>query len=97
VINGYTEKFIKDLTPKDIKVAVSGIVIESGERKIVIDDGSGWIGVEMENEASQGDFVRVFGFLMWNGERVEMKGNVMQDISGTNREIYDSVKKLMNK
>jgi len=96
-IKGYKEEFIKNLSNEDVKVAVSGIVIEKKENGILLDDGSGCLPVEIETDIEEGKFVRVFGFLVWDGSRVEMKGNIVQDISYVDRGIYDSVKKLMSK
>jgi len=97
VINGYKEKFIKELSSEDIKVAVSGIVIEKNEKGIVVDDGSGCVLVEIETDFEEGKFVRVFGFLVWDGKMVEIRGNIIQDLSGVDRGACDIVKKLMNK
>ena len=53
--------------------------------------------VEMEGNVEIGKFVRVFGFLVGDGKNFELKGNVLQNLSEVNRELYDSVKKLMSK
>jgi hypothetical protein len=97
MITGYNEKFVKDLNERDRKVAVSGIVIEKSEGGIVVDDGSGCVQVEIETDVSEGKFVRIFGFLVWDGKKVEVKGNVLQELSDADRKIYDAVKKLISK
>lgn len=97
MIKGYEEKFVKDLTPRDIKIAVSGMVIGKWEKGIMVDDGTGCINVEMEGEFKEGSFLRIFGYLVIAGDGFELKGNVVQDLSSVDREIYDKVKKLMNR
>ncbi len=117
MIRGYEEKYVKDLVPSDVKVAVSGMVIGRWERGIMVDDGTGCVNVELEtgpfvetkastensegfqpaSDMPDGKFVKVFGYLTFLNEGFELKGNLIQDLSSADRELYEKVKKLMTK
>lgn len=97
MIKGYEEKYVKDLVPSDVKVAVSGMVIGRWEKGIMVDDGTGCVNVEADTNIEDGKFVRVFGYLAFMNEGFELKGNVIQDLSSADRELYEKVKKLMTK
>ena len=91
----YKEKFINELTKEDKKIAVSGLIIDKEDNLIFIDDGTGVIAVDIETNHVTNKFVRVFGYLINNGD-MKLKGEVIQDLSLANRQIYNKVKILLN-
>ena len=91
----YKEKFINELTKEDKKIAVSGLIIDKEDNLIFIDDGTGVIAVDIETNYIINTFARVFGYLINNGD-MKLKGELIQDLSQANRQIYNKVKILLN-
>ena len=95
LIPAYKEKFIKDIKKEDIKIAVSGIIVSKDNGKIVIDDTTGNIPVEIETELEMNKFVRVFGVLIPYDDGFEVQGHIIQDLSELDIEKYMKVKALL--
>jgi len=91
----YKEKFINELGEEDKKIAVSGLIIDKEDNLIFIDDGTGVLAVDIETNLLINTFVRVFGYLINNGD-MKLKGEVIQDLSPANKQIYNKVKILLN-
>ena|SRR3989344_3547226 len=91
----YKEKFINELGKEDKKIAVSGLIIDKEDNLIFIDDGTGVLAVDIETNLLINTFVRVFGYLINNGD-MKLKGEVIQDLSPANKQIYNKVKILLN-
>lgn len=92
----YKEKFINEIDKKDTKIAVSGLIINKEDNLIFVDDGTGVIAVDLETYLPINSFVRVFGYLINNGEEIQIKGSIIQDLSQVNKRLYNKVKNLMN-
>ena len=86
------ERRIGDILPEDGRVSFIGTVIDVGDGKVVVDDGSGSIEVLLENEIAKGletgKVVRIVGKLS-DGL---VSGEAVQDFSGFDLEIYKKVK-----
>lgn len=95
LIPGYREKFIKDLSKNDVKIAVSGFIVSKNEGKLVIDDNTGSIAAEVETNLGVNDFVKIFGVLLPYEEGFEIQGHFAQDLSGTDVDRYIKVKSLL--
>ncbi|MCD6547550.1 MAG: hypothetical protein J7K22_03290 [Nanoarchaeota archaeon] len=102
------EKRISQITKDDIRVKMIGTVIEKDPvtNSIVIDDGESTIRVlldkEVFDEIETGKLIRVIGIVVpaLEGESFELKGEIIQDFSKLNPELYAKylkVKDILNK
>jgi len=102
------EKEISELTKDDVRVKVIGTVIEKPKSNysVVIDDGKASLRILLSsdefNKIETGKLVRVIGIIvppLEEGDSVEMKGELVQDFSKLNPEIYEkylNLKKQFN-
>ncbi len=96
------EKKISELSKEDIRVKIVGTVIEKDEsnNSIVIDDGESklrvLLDIEKFNNVDIGKLVRVIGIVVpaLEGETVELKGEIIQDFSELEPELYEKYLKL---
>ncbi|MBS3153351.1 hypothetical protein J4426_02195 [Candidatus Woesearchaeota archaeon] len=95
LIPAYKEKFVKDIKKEDIKIAVSGIIVSKDDGKIVIDDTTGNVPVEIKTELEMNKFVRIFGVLIPYDDGFEIQGHIIQDLSEVDPEKYMKVKSLL--
>lgn len=84
------ERRIGDILPEDGRVSFIGTIVDVGQGKIVVDDGSGSMEVLFENagELATGKMVRVVGKLS-DGL---VSGEAVQDFSAFDMELYKKVK-----
>ena len=95
LIPSYKEKFIKNLSKEDVKVALSGLIVSKGDGKVIIDDTTGTISAEVETTLDVNDFIKVFGVLLPYEEGFEVQGHFIQDLSNLDVEKYIKVKSLL--
>jgi len=88
------EKKISEISPEDIRVAVIGTVVDKGDGKIVIDDGSDNINVFLddENKLETGKLLRIVGRV--NKDDLSISAEAVQDFSKFNLELYKKLKEL---
>ena len=84
----YKEIFIKDL--KLGKVSVSGTIISKNNDNIVIDDKTGIVNVNIENNFKENDYVRIYGVFLGDF----LKGEAIQKLEG-DIELHKRVKELL--
>ena len=96
-MTSYQEKFIKDLSHNDSKVALSGFIIDRKENMLVIDDTTGTIIAFVENKLDKNHFARVFGNLVRTDNGFQLYGDIVQNLNAVNKKIYNKVKVLMNR
>lgn len=94
-------KDIEDIDPKqDIRVRVVGTAISIDEDSISLDDGTGTVEVFLREEdiddIEEGQRVRVLGRVLPTPDAFEVQGEVVQDFSDVDSELYDRVKKVVN-
>jgi len=92
--NYFKEKYIKSINSEDINVALSGVVINKEDNSFVLDDGTSQILVYSNIELN-GDFIRVFGKINYNGEEPQLQAFIVQDLSKVDKFLYKKVKDLM--
>ena len=92
--NYFKEKYIKSINSEDINVALSGVVINKEDNSFVLDDGISQILVYSNIELN-GDFIRVFGKINYNGEEPQLQAFIVQDLSKVDKFLYKKVKDLM--
>jgi len=93
------ERLIKEIEPEeDLRVAVIGTVVEKNEdsSSILLDDGDGQVGViitsdSLLNSVNVGSMVRVIGTILRIGEDFELKGEIVQDFTGIDYELFKKV------
>ncbi len=102
--NVAVEKSISELTKEDTRVKIVGTIIEkdSSNNSIVIDNGNASIRVllnqELFEKALIGKIVRVIGLVVppLQGESVELQGEIVQDFSELDLELYEKYLKVKN-
>lgn len=90
------DKKIADIGKDDVRVRLLGTVIDRKENVIVLDDGTGKINVvfaePVETEANKR--VRVFGRVISTEGGFEIEGEILQDMSEMDLELYKKVSSL---
>lgn len=96
------EKEIAEIQKNDARVRITGTIVSKNENanSIDIDDGTGKVTVllQSENRFSQletEDFIRVIGSVLAFDEGFEIKGDIIQDFSEIDKELYKKVKKTL--
>ena len=92
------EKRIADIQPEsDVRVRLTGTVIDLGPNSVVLDDGSGKIEVYFEEEPKvrNGQLIRIIARILPLIDGFECKGEVVQTLDGFNLELYKKVKEIM--
>jgi hypothetical protein len=85
------EKAVSDIHPdSDVRIRVTGTIIDIGPNSVVLDDGSGKVEVYFEEmpEVKQGQMVRVISRIIPLIDGYECKGEVLQTLEGFNIELY---------
>lgn len=91
----FKEKFIKDLKKEDGFVSLSGMIVDKDKDSFMIDDGTGQLGVIIEDFDSSLEYVRVFGRLVQENGEFKLQGDVIQDIKKIDKFLYNKVKQLL--
>ena len=93
------ERKIKDIKAEDVRVAVLGTVIDRKESTIVLDDGSGKISITFDEpvDLEINQLVRVLGRVIPLENGFELQGEIAQDMSKLDMELYKKVKELETK
>jgi uncharacterized protein YdeI (BOF family) len=92
----YVEKNINELSETDLFVALAGLIITKGEGSFILDDGTGNIQVihndlNIENKS----YIRVFGRVLPTEDGLQLQGQVVQDISKIDKNLYKKVRDLI--
>ncbi len=91
------EKAIAEIRPDDIRVAVTGTVIDFQEGFMVLDDGTGQASISVEDSkgVERGKLVRVLGRVIPTEGGFEIQAEVVQDMSGLDTELLKRVKSII--
>lgn len=93
------EKTISDIDPKnDVRVRITGTVIDSSDNSIVIDDGSGKVEVLFEKPTTylrEGQFIRVVTRILPLIDGFECKGEVIQNMDNFDLSLYKDARKIV--
>ncbi len=100
--NHYTEKRIIDLDEMDSKVKIMGFLVDKKENTIVLDDGSGKIKIFTDatnviDNLNINQFIRIFGSIIPVENDIEIRADIVQDLSGLNIDLFKKTKELYNK
>ncbi|MCK4335750.1 MAG: replication protein RepA [Candidatus Aenigmarchaeota archaeon] len=90
------EKKVTEIGKDDVRVRLLGMVIDKKENVIVLDDGTGKINVIFTEpfETEVNKRVRVFGRVIPAEEGFEIQGEILQDMSDVDLELYKKVSEL---
>lgn len=86
-MDGFIERRIKDIKGEK-RVAVSGVVVDKAGESFMIDDGSGSLAVVGGCEFKEGDYVRVFGIMLNEGE---LQAEVVQDLNKIDKREHQKI------
>lgn len=88
------ERAVSDITPQDIRVRVTGTVLDKQGDRIVLDDGTGKINVNFSQpvETEPQKLVRVFGKVISVESGFELEGEIIQDMSGLDLGLWKKVR-----
>lgn len=94
-------KNIEEIDPKDdIRVRVIGTVLSVEDDSISLDDGTGTVEVFLEEEKmsdlEENQRVRILGRVLPTPESFEIQGEIVQDFSDVDPELYSRVKKVVS-
>ncbi|MBS7287411.1 MAG: hypothetical protein KIH01_01330 [Candidatus Freyarchaeota archaeon] len=91
-------KDVRDISPLDVYVRVTGVVVESASSYIIVDDGTGAIRVLLAGGApvpEVGKTVRVFGSVSQDSKgSIYINAEIIQDMSSLDLGLYRIVKKI---
>ena len=90
----FAEKFVKDLKAEDLKVAVSGVIVNKSENSFLLDDGTGQIRVISENVPNY-EYTKVFGNLSNLEEGLVLQAEIVQDLSKIDKNLYKKIKSML--
>ena len=94
-------KNIEEIDPKDdIRVRVIGTVLSVEDDSISLDDGTGTVEVFLEEEKmsdlEENQRVRILGRVLPTPDSFEIQGEIVQDFSSVDPELYSRVKKVVS-
>lgn len=94
-------KNIEEIDPRDdIRVRVIGTVLSKEEDSISLDDGTGTVEVFLEDEKmedlEENQRIRIFGRVLPTPDSFEIQGEIVQDFSNIDPELYSRIKKVVS-
>ncbi len=93
----FKEAFIKDVTSKDYKVAVSGIIVTKTRTTLLLDDSTGQALIDYEGYTGiiPDGFVRILGFVIPTENGVQIKAHAIQDYNTVHKQGLMHLKELL--
>ena len=91
------ERKVSDIKEEDIRVRVLGTVVDKTDTSVVVDDGTGNIMANFEEpiKAEMNQLVRVFGRVISTADGKELQGEVLQNMTGLDMELYKKVSEVI--
>jgi len=95
----YAEKKIEEIKQEDLKVSVSGVIVSKKNNFMILDDGNNQIRITFDNEINfkENDYVRVFADVLYIDDNLELKLELIQDLSKIDKLLYKKVQYLIRK
>lgn len=94
------EKSIPEISENDIRVRITGVVVDSGKDYIVVDDGKGKIEIffneELEN-VKTGDMIKVIGRVFLSQDSLKIKAECLQILKNFNLKLYKEAKEIIKR
>jgi len=95
------ERTISNIDPqKDIRVRITGTVIDAKGNTIMIDDGSGQVNVLFEKPDTyikEGQFIRIVTRVLPNIDGFECRGEAVQSLENFDIKLYKDAKKIISR
>jgi len=93
------EKLISSIDPaKDIRIRIVGTIIGTGDKSLMIDDGSGKVQVVFENPTTylrEGQFIRIVTRVLRQIDGFECRGEAIQNLDNFDMNLYKQAKSLI--
>lgn len=94
-------KDIESIDPReDIRVRIVGTVLSIDDDSISVDDSTGSVDVFIEEEKieelEEGQRVRIFGRVLPTPDSFEIQGEIVQDFSSVDPDLYGRIKKVVS-
>ncbi len=95
----YVAKKISEIKPEDLKVSISGIIVNKEDNLFILDDGDNQIKVTFDNEINfkENNYVRVFADVLYIDDNLELKLELIQDLSKIDKLLYKKVQEFIKK
>ena len=92
---------IEEIDPREhIRVRIIGTVLSKDDDSISLDDGTGTVEVFLEDEKmedlEENQRIRIFGRVLPTPDSFEIQGEIVQDFSDVDPELYSRVKKVVS-
>ncbi|MBC5792520.1 MAG: hypothetical protein H8Z69_00620 [Nanohaloarchaea archaeon] len=85
---------------RDIRVRITGTVIDLEEESVTLDDGTGSVEIFMQEddiaEVEESQKVRVLGRVLPTPDGFEVQAEVVHDLSNVDFDKFSKVKKIVN-
>ncbi len=90
------ERRVSEIMAEDMRVSLIGTVIDKQDDSIMLDDGTGKISIGFEGpvDVETDQIVRVFGRVMPIESGFELQGEIVQSMSGLDRELLKKLREL---
>ncbi|HLD41394.1 MAG TPA: replication protein RepA [archaeon] len=89
------EKSIADIEERDVRVRVTGTVIDNQGNTCVLDDGTGRISVTFDTPLElKAKLVRVIGRVMPFENGVELRGEIIQNMEGLDLYVFKKLSSI---
>ena len=94
-------KNIEEIDPRDdIRVRVIGTILSVDDDSISLDDGTGTVEIFLEQDRmedlEENQRVRILGRVLPTPDSFEIQGEIIQDFSDVDPELYSRVKKVVS-
>ncbi len=89
---------VSEIEQSDVRVSVTGTILDVSESGIVLDDGTGKISISLENKGGfkANQLVRVFGRVMPMEGGIELQGEIIQSMNGLDVELRKKAEKTLH-
>jgi len=91
----YIEKQIKNLNSSDTHIAVSGFIVSKEENSFILDDKTSQILILSTEDVNIGDYIKVFGNLIFNNNDKLIQANIIQNLNKIDKELHQKVLKML--
>jgi len=90
------ERLIDEIRDDDIRVRIIGMVVDSTNNILVLDDGTASINVTFDEnmDVKKGEIIRVIGRIIHSANGKEIHGEIFQKIKNWDQDVYKKVHKL---
>lgn len=91
----FIEKQIKKLNNLDSYIAVSGFVVSKEENSFVLDDKTSQIIVLSKEDINVGDYIRVFGNIIFKNNEKILQAGIIQNLNIINKDLHQRILKRL--